>query len=52
MTTGKFITLEGVEGVGKSTNLALISQFVKSGGYDVLVTREPGGTTLLSLIHI
>ncbi len=46
MTTGKFITLEGVEGVGKSTNLALISEFVKSGGYDVLVTREPGGTAL------
>ena len=46
MTTAKFITLEGVEGVGKSTNLELISGFVKSGGYDVLVTREPGGTTL------
>jgi dTMP kinase len=46
MTTGKFITLEGVEGVGKSTNLELISGCVKSGGYDVLVTREPGGTTL------
>ena len=46
MTRGKFITLEGVEGVGKSTNLELISGIVKSGGYDVLVTREPGGTTL------
>ena len=46
MTTAKFITLEGVEGVGKSTNLELISGVVKSGGYDVLVTREPGGTTL------
>ena len=46
MTRGKFITLEGVEGVGKSTNLELISVIVKSGGYDVLVTREPGGTTL------
>jgi dTMP kinase len=46
MTKGKFITLEGVEGVGKSTNLEVISEFVKSGGYDVLVTREPGGTTL------
>lgn len=46
MTKGKFITLEGVEGVGKSTNLELISALVKSGGYDVLVTREPGGTTL------
>ena len=46
MTIGKFITLEGVEGVGKSTNLELISGLLKSGGYDVLVTREPGGTTL------
>ncbi|MBT5155412.1 MAG: dTMP kinase [Gammaproteobacteria bacterium] len=46
MTKGKFITLEGVEGVGKSTNLELISALVKSGGHDVLVTREPGGTTL------
>jgi dTMP kinase len=46
MTKGKFITLEGVEGVGKSTNLEVISDFVKTGGYNVLVTREPGGTTL------
>jgi len=46
MTRGKFITLEGVEGVGKSTNLELISGLVKSGGHNVLVTREPGGTTL------
>ena len=46
MTTGKFITLEGVEGVGKSTNLELVSRSVKAAGYDVLVTREPGGTTL------
>lgn len=46
MTTGKFITLEGVEGVGKSTNLELISGLVESGGYDVLLTREPGGTRL------
>ena len=46
MTTGKFITLEGVEGVGKSTNLELVARSVKSAGYDVLVTREPGGTTL------
>jgi dTMP kinase len=46
MTKGQFISLEGVEGVGKSTNLEVISEFVKSGGYDVLVTREPGGTTL------
>ena len=46
MNKGKFITLEGVEGVGKSTNVEVISEFLKSGGYDVLVTREPGGTTL------
>lgn len=46
MTRGKFITLEGVEGVGKSTNLELISGLVNSGGHNVIVTREPGGTTL------
>jgi dTMP kinase len=44
MTTGKFITVEGVEGVGKSTNLELIASLVRERGYDVLQTREPGGT--------
>ncbi len=44
--TGKFITLEGGEGVGKTTNLDFIHKYLISKGYEVLVTREPGGTPL------
>ena len=43
---GRFITLEGGEGVGKSTNLALIEQCLRQRGIAVTVTREPGGTAL------
>ena len=44
MKSGRFITIEGVEGVGKSTNLSLIESLVSARGFEVLVTREPGGT--------
>lgn len=43
---GKFITLEGTEGVGKTTNLEYIHQKLLDAGKQVVVTREPGGTTL------
>jgi dTMP kinase len=43
---GKFITLEGGEGVGKTTNLSFIQQTLESRGLSVVVTREPGGTVL------
>ena len=43
---GAFISLEGVEGVGKSTNVAFTADAVRSAGFDVVTTREPGGTQL------
>jgi dTMP kinase len=41
-----FITLEGGEGAGKSTNLEFVRQWLRRDGHDVVVTREPGGTEL------
>jgi dTMP kinase len=41
-----FITLEGVEGSGKTTQLPLLAKYLQGQGYDVLTTREPGGTPL------
>lgn len=46
MTTGKFISLEGIDGAGKSTHLNPIAEWVRARGHEVLVTREPGGTPL------
>jgi len=43
---GKFITLEGIEGVGKTSNLHFIQGLLESAGHDCVVTREPGGTNL------
>jgi dTMP kinase len=43
---GAFISLEGIEGVGKSTNLAFTADLVRRAGFDVVTTREPGGTKL------
>jgi dTMP kinase len=43
---GAFVTLEGGEGVGKSTNLAFAADYLRARGVDVVTTREPGGTPL------
>jgi dTMP kinase len=43
---GLFITVEGGEGVGKSTNIAYLEKQLTGHGVDLLVTREPGGSTL------
>jgi dTMP kinase len=44
--TAKFITLEGIDGAGKSTHLNWLAERLRSQGENVLVTREPGGTPL------
>jgi len=49
--SGRFITLEGIEGVGKSTNLAFLAGLLEASGQTVRVTREPGGTTLAERVR-
>ena len=43
---GKFISLEGIDGAGKSSHLTYIAERIKARGLEVITTREPGGTTL------
>ncbi|MFU8814081.1 MAG: dTMP kinase [Pseudomonadales bacterium] len=49
--TGRFITLEGGEGVGKSTNLGFVAGRLRAAGLEVVTTREPGGTPLAEAIR-
>lgn len=51
MKRGRFITLEGGEGAGKTTSMALVGDALVRRGRDVLVTREPGGTPLAEEIR-
>jgi dTMP kinase len=46
MTTGRFITVEGIEGAGKSSCMGLLQSAIEAAGLTLLTTREPGGTPL------
>lgn len=46
MSTGKFITFEGIDGAGKSTHVSFVADLLRDRNKKVVVTREPGGTSL------
>ena len=46
MKQGMFITFEGADGCGKTTQMKLLAQYLNKNGYDVVITREPGGKGL------
>jgi dTMP kinase len=46
MGRGRFITFEGIDGAGKSTQIAFVEGWLRGRGVDVLLTREPGGTPI------
>ncbi len=48
---GIFITMEGPDGAGKTTQIEMLSEYLKQEGYEVLITREPGGTVISEAIR-
>ncbi len=51
MERGKFITVEGIEGVGKSTNIAYLTNAIENRGHTVINSHEPGGTPMADQIR-
>ena len=51
MYTGKFITIEGCEGCGKTTQIEMLKEYCAVKGIDALFTREPGGTAIAEKIR-
>ena len=51
MSKGIFISMEGPDGAGKSTQIALLKDYLSTKGYDIIITREPGGTSISEKIR-
>lgn len=51
MKTGLFITFEGTDGSGKTTQIKLLEAYMKKKGYEVVLSREPGGTRVSEIIR-
>lgn len=51
MDRGIFITIEGTDGSGKTTQIKLMEAYLKQRGFEVVLTREPGGTEISELIR-
>ena len=51
ITRARFISLEGIEGVGKSTQLKFVAKYLRKAGISLTVTREPGGTEVAEAIR-
>jgi len=51
MSSGRFLSFEGIEGVGKSTQVQALAQALTARGIEVVITREPGGTPLAEQIR-
>ncbi len=50
--TGRFLTLEGIDGAGKSTHIAWLAERIATTGHTVVTTREPGGTPLGEALRV
>ena len=48
---GRFVTVEGIEGAGKTTQMDVIRQYLEERGIRVVMTREPGGTPLSEAVR-
>ena len=51
MSKGYFITFEGPDGCGKTTQIELVKEYLSSKGFDIVLTREPGGTPISEKIR-